>query len=75
MWSILFNLWCLIPFGYLLRFRYGNGNRITLNKNLWVVVDDGTGSAEDALPLNFVSQGLVDEIEKRLVKKYRLKAH
>ncbi len=72
--KLLFNVWCLMPFGYLLRFDYGdtiNGRqRITLNKNLWIIVDDG--ETVDALPMYLVSQKLLDECERRLINKYGL---
>jgi hypothetical protein len=75
---ILFDIWMFLPFGYLLRFEYGSRpgscQRVTLCKSLWVIIDGGKGTAKDALPLNLVSQQLVDECEKRLVVKYGLDA-
>ena len=73
---LLFDAWCLIPFGYLLRFDYGGApnsrQRVTLRKDLWIIVDGGKGTATDALPLSMVSQNLVDECERRLIDKYGL---
>jgi len=77
--EIFFKIWLLIPVGYLLRFEYGglpdSIQRVTLTKGLWVIIDSGDGTAQDALPLSFVSQELVDECESRLINKYKLKAN
>ena len=71
--TVVFCIWQTLPFGYLLRFRY-EGLRITLRKNLWVVIDNGRGTSTDMLPLTLVSQKLVDECGKRLTVKYKLGA-
>ena len=69
--KMIFDLWCLIPLGRLLRFQYG-GLLVTLRKDLWVEVSDDGGKSKDALPLTFVSQQLIDEIELRLASRYGL---
>ena len=74
--KLIFNIWMLIPFGYLLRFEWGSVpgsyQRVTLTKRFWVIIDGGNGTAKDALPISMVSQELVDEFERRLVEKYGL---
>lgn len=69
--GMIFHIWKNLPFGYLLRFNYGE-HRITLCKNLWVVVDGGKGTSADSLPLPYVSPKLIDECAERLAVKYKL---
>ena len=64
-----FDIWMKVPYGYLLRFK-GDGGTITVTKNLYVIVSDGSSS--DALPLNFCSQELVDVVEQKLINTYGL---
>ena len=68
---LIFDWWMIVPAGHLLRFWHGS-QRITLTKNLWVVTDSGTGTAEDYIPISLVSKELHDEMEKRLIKKYKI---
>jgi len=65
---VIMKLWTLIPFGYLCRFWYGS-QRITLQKNGWIIVDSGKGTTTDALPITLVSQKLVDECIKQLNRR------
>lgn len=65
--QLIFNVWMRVPFGHLLKFKDGK-NTITVTKALWVITSDG--DSQDALPLNFCSQEFVDDVEKRLVRKY-----
>lgn len=55
------------PFGNLCRFTYGE-LEIRLTKKLWIITSDG--SSEDALPLSFVSQQLVDRVQAELESKW-----
>lgn len=57
--------WLKIPFGSICSFEYGK-QKISVTKNLWVIVSDGKSS--DALPINFVSQQLVSAIEAEMTR-------
>jgi len=59
-------VWLVIPFGYICKFKYGELT-VTLKKNLWLVISDG--HSNDALPINLVSQELVDECEKQMMMR------
>lgn len=69
--GFIFDMWCMIPFGHLLRFWNGS-QRITLHKDLWITVDAGAGTARDSLPITFCSQALNDMIEIKLIETYKL---
>lgn len=56
------------PFGSLCVLREENGTTITLLKNFYVVVSDGKSS--DALPINMVSQKLVERFENEIRNKW-----
>lgn len=55
------------PFGALCVFEE-KGETITVHKNFWVTISDGT--CRDALPLSFCSQGLVDRVEAELASRW-----
>ena len=55
----LLQVWLLIPFGNICTIQYGR-LQVTFQKNMWVVMSDGSSS--DALPLNLVSAELVDAL-------------
>lgn len=48
------------PFGSIYRVADGKGYTIRVTKSLWVITSDGL--SEDALPLSFCSEALVDRV-------------
>ncbi|MBV5347144.1 hypothetical protein JZU46_02860 [bacterium] len=58
----IFKIWLRIPLGNICTFWY-NDQRITVTKDLWIIVDAGKGTVADALPVVCVSQRLVEMIE------------
>ena len=69
--EIFFMLWCALPFGRIIRFKYGN-ERITLKKDLWIVIDQGKGTSCDAIPITLVSESLAKKIDAEIKSKYGL---
>jgi hypothetical protein len=56
------------PWGYLCDFHWGAQGRIRLTKYLFVIVSNGDNS--DTLPINLVSQELVDRIVEEMNNKW-----
>lgn len=61
--TTLLRAWLSIPGGRICTLHRGR-QTITLRKNLWVHITDGT--SKDALPICLVSPDLVDALRKRM---------
>ena len=59
------NIWSKLSFGYICRFWNGD-MRITITPQLMVVIDGGRGTVKDMLPINLVSQKLINRVEEEM---------